>query len=471
MNINENFSRKISKINFSNLGNLRAPFVNTNNGRINPNYIHKFDTPYIIKFTNLNTLKEICFKGYLSVDYVNNENKVFDKTNLTCIFNNFNIEEIVGFNTKSNNLEIYSKKRSYFDEYIDEVLLLIFLIILISNINYIKLKNNLKLFIPTLISVYIIFYISKFDLWFGVFNLFNFYFFGFEGGDGLTYINFVNELYDNFINGNILGFLRGGESEFYFTPGFRYLLFINQIVSGDFYYLYLFALFFLPKIINNFNVAQFGQRNGYIFTLSFLLLPILHHIGFSYYQFIRHAYRLYPEALGYMFFILALTIFFSDFKKKYLTMNFLFALSVFLRPNLILTVSAIVLFRTFKSKINIFSLNYLPILILISLIYLFPLAHNLYFANEFTLFTRYGSNILSLENILSKTNDFYVNKIISLNFLLLVLLFIPNQNNYLKIIIITQYITVFWFDDNSRYYWIYWLASIILIITCLKNLL
>ena len=164
-----------------------------------------------------------------------------------------------------------------------------------------------------------------------------------------------------------------------------------------------------------------------------------------------------------MFFILALTIFFSDFKKKYLTMNFLFALSVFLRPNLILTVSAIVLFRTFKSKINIFSLNYLPILILISLIYLFPLAHNLYFANEFTLFTRYGSNILSLENILSKTNDFYVNKIISLNFLLLVLLFIPNQNNYLKIIIITQYITVFWFDDNSRYYWIYWLASIILI--------
>lgn len=461
-NINKNFTRKISKINFSNLGNLRAPFINTINGRINPDYIHKFDSPYIIKFTNLDSLKEICFKGYVIVDYLKTKNIVYDKAELSCISNDSNIKEIVGLNTRTNNLEIYSK-RSLFLEYIDEIFLLFFIILIILNINYSNIKNNLKLFIPTFISVFVIFYISKFDLWFGVFNLFNFYFFGFEGGDGLTYINFVNNLYENFINGNIKGFLKGGESEFYFTPGFRYLLFINQIISGDFYYLYFFVLFFLPKIMNNFTTSQFGQRNGYILTLSFLLLPFLHHIGFSYYQFIRHAYRLYPEALGYMFFIMALTIFFTDFKNKYLSMNFLFALSVFLRPNLVLTIFIIVLFKTIKSKVNILSPNYFVILLPILLIYLFPLIHNLYFANEFTLFTRYGSNILNLENILSKTNDFYINKLFSINFLLLFLIFVPNLNNYLKIIIVTQYITIFWFDENSRYYWIYWLASINLI--------
>ncbi len=460
--INNHYSRKISNINFTSLGNLRAPFINTIDGRINPNYIHKFDTPYIIKFKDLDSLKEICFRGYVLVDYYESEFKIYDDKKLSCISNNSDIQEIVGLNLENNNLEISSKKNNFI-EFVDEVFLIIFLIILIWNINFPLFKKNLKIFLPTVISIYIIFFISKFDLWFGVFNLFNFYFFGFEGGDGLTYINFVNDIYQNFINSNLIGMIRGGEDEFYYTPGFRYLLFVNQIISGDFYYLYFFVLFFLPKVIYNFTTIQFGQKNGYILTLSFLLLPILHHLGFSYYQFMRHAYRLYPEPLGYMFFIMALTLFFTNFKNNYLKINFLFAISVFLRPNLILTVFILVLYRTFKEKINIFSVSNFPILLLISLIYLFPLMHNLYFAGTFTLFTGYGSNILSADNIMSKTTDFYVSKIFSLNFFLLFLLLIPKLNNYLKIILITQYITIFWFDNNSRYYWIYWFASLNLI--------
>ena len=465
---NKSYSRKISNINFSSLGNLRAPFINTIDGRINPNYTHKFDTPYIIKFKNLDSLTDVCFKGYVLVDYYETNLKIYDNKKLLCISNNSDIKELIGVNLDKNNLEISSKKNLFID-YVDEVFLLLFLIILIWNINFKLIKNNLKLFLPTIISIYIIFYISKFDLWFGVFNLFNFYFFGFEGGDGLTYINFVNDIYQNFINSNLIGMIRGGEDEFYYTPGFRYLLFFNQIVSGDLYYLYFFVLFFLPKVINNFTTVQFGKRNGYILTLSFLLFPILHHLGFSYYQFIRHAYRLYPEPLGYMFFIMALTLFFTNFKNHYLKINFLFAISVFLRPNLVLTVFIIILYRTFKEKINIFSLSKFPILLLISLIYLFPLMHNLYFAGTFTLFTGYGSNILSSENIMSKTTGFYIDRFFSLNFLLLLLLFIPRLNNYLKIILITQFITIFWFDNNSRYYWIYWFASLNLIYNLIEN--
>ena len=89
-------------------------------------------------------------------------------------------------------------------------------------------------------------------------------------------------------------------------------------------------------------------------------------------------------------------------------MNFLFALSVFLRPNLVITVFVIVLLKTIHERINIFKFNYFIILLAISLIYLFPLIHNYYFANAFTLFTKYGAEILSLENIMSKDTSFYL---------------------------------------------------------------
>ena len=136
--------------------------------------------------------------------------------------------------------------------------------------------------------------------------------------------------------------------------------------------------------------------------ISFLLIPIFHHLGFSYYQYIRHAYRLFPESIGYMFFLSALTIFLKNFKEEYLKMNLLFAISVFSRPNLIVSIVLIVLTKTIIERVNILKIKYLIILFLISLIYLFPLLHNVYFGNSFTLFTSYGSKILSVENIFSK---------------------------------------------------------------------
>ena len=193
------------------------------------------------------------------------------------------------------------------------------------------------------------------------------------------------------------------------------LIFLFKPSISRFYYLYFFILFFLPKIIYKFLCYQFNEKIGYIFTLSFLLFPLLHHLGFSYYQYIRHAYRLFPESLAYMFFINGLFLFYSNFKRKYLYINFLFALSVFLRPNLIITVFIIVLLKTIHERINIFKFNYFIILFFISLIYLFPLIHNLYFSKTFTLFTMYGAEVLSLDNIMSKDTSFYVEKFLSIN--------------------------------------------------------
>ncbi len=467
-NKDDSFSRKIAEINFTNLADSRMSFINSSSGNINRHNVYKLETPFFVEYQNLRHLDNICFKGIAFVEPLNSNSFGVHHKIYKCL--DRKIKSFTGFNLPKYNLQISSFEKSLL-KYFDDFILSLFLILIVLNIDSIKItRQNLKLFIPVLISIFIIFFISRFDNWFNVFNLFNFYFFGFEGGDGQYYVNLTNILYNSFSNFNILAFLRGGEDIFYYTPGQRYFMFVNQLISGDFYYFYFFLLFFLPKIFNNFLKKQFGEKAGYYLTLSFLLLPFLHHIGFSYYQFIRHAYRLFPEPMGYMFFISGLTIFFHSFEKNYLKMNLLFAISVFLRPNLIISVFLIVLFKTIQKRINIFHYKYLFALTLISIIYLYPLSHNLFFGDSLIFFTEYGSNMFSLVNISNNNIEFYFNKYKLINSLLLILIFIPRLNIYLKIILITQYLTIFWFETLGRYYWIYWFVSLNLIYDLIYSL-
>ena len=456
-NYDSTISRKVKEVNFSSLANARFSFINPQSGNINYKKIYKLDTPYIVQYSGLENISNICFKGLAFVNHKNGEDKRYNHINKKCISGDFAV--FTGINLPKKNLEVKIISNE-FSKYNDDLILFVFLILIIFNLDKVNLKRELKLFIPVLLSTFIIFYISKYDNWFEIFNLFNFYFFGLEGGDGSTYLDFTSIIYNSFLFNNLIDFFKGGENVFYFTPGLRYFLFFNQIISGDYYYLYFFFLFFLPKVFFNFLKTQFNTKTSYYIMISFLLIPIFHHLGFSYYQYIRHAYRLFPESLGYMFFIAAFTIFLKNFKKDYLKMNLLFAISVFFRPNLVLSIIAIVLTKTLIERINIFQIKYLIILFLISLIYLFPLLHNVYFGNSFTLFTSYGSKILSMDNILSKDVYFYQERFLSINFAFLLLIFIPKTNIYFKIILISQYITIFWFDVNGRYFWIFWLIAL-----------
>ena len=466
LNFDSSISRKVNEVNFSSLANARFPFINPSSGNINYRKIHKLDTPYFVQYSGLEHISNICFKGLAFIKNIDGENTSHDHTNKKCISGDFEI--FLGINLPSKNLEVETISNE-FSKYNDELILFFFLIILIFNLDKSNLKREFKLFIPVLLSTLIIFYISRYDNWFEIFNLFTFYFFGLEGGDGSTYLDFTSKIYYSFLNNNLIDFLKGGENVFYFTPGLRYFLFFNQIISGDYYYLYFFLLFFLPKVFYNFLNTQFNPKISYFIMISFLLIPIFHHLGFSYYQYIRHAYRLFPESLGYMFFLSALTIFLKNFKEEYLKMNLLFAISVFFRPNLIISIVLIVLTKTIIERVNILKIKYFLILFLISLIYLFPLLHNVYFGNSFTLFTSYGSKILSVENIFSKEITFYQERFLSINFAFLFLIFFTKTNIYFKIILITQYITIFWFDVNGRYYWIFWLMALTMSLNIIMN--
>lgn len=465
-NIKPSISRHVNQIKFTSIADGRFSFINPSSGNINYRKINKIDTPFYVQYSFLENINELCFKGLMIIKSNDGFTNEYNNIEKKCVKGKFNY--IFGINLPNHNLEIESKSNNL-DRFNDDIILFLLFILIISNLNWNNIKKDSKLFLPVLTSTIIIFFISKFDNWFEVFNLYNFYFFGFEGGDGEAYLDYTSSLFQSIVNVNLANFFRGGEDVFYYTPGLRYFLLFNQLISGDFYYFYFFLLFFLPRVILNFVRCFFSKRISYVITLSFLLLPIFHHLGFSYYQYIRHAYRLFPEPLGYMFFISALTIFLKSFEKNYLKMNLYFAIAVFLRPNLVISVFLIVLIKTFIRKINIFEFKYLFILFAILLIYLFPLIHNIYYGGSYVLFTEYGSKILSSENILSKDFIFYKERLLSINSLFLILLIFPNINVYFKVILISQYLTLFFFDFLGRYYWVYWLISLIIMIQYIQN--
>ena len=76
---NSDYSRKVSSINFKNLSDLRASFINTIDGRINPNFFHKFETPFFVKFKNLDSISSICFRGFLIISDKQGNINLFEK--------------------------------------------------------------------------------------------------------------------------------------------------------------------------------------------------------------------------------------------------------------------------------------------------------------------------------------------------------------------------------------------------------
>ena len=196
-NTNNTYSRKVAEINFQNLADARMSFINSSSGNVNYVNIFKLDTPYFVEYQNLEDLDSFCFKGLGYINTIDLKSYGLLHKENTCL--NKAIKSFTGFNLPNNNLQISSSNNSY-SKYFDELVLLFFLIFLIFNLNFEKSYKKFKLYIPVLISTFIIFYISRFDNWFNVFNLFNFYFFGFEGGDGSFYINSTNILFESFVN-------------------------------------------------------------------------------------------------------------------------------------------------------------------------------------------------------------------------------------------------------------------------------
>ena len=471
LNIDKSISRKVNRVNFDNISDLRPGFISSMNAYLNVNeYFVKQNTPYYIHYSSLKNISKVCYRGliYIKTDkleeHISKEYKCinFDNSTEDNQIYGFQIDELLSIKLIPNN-SIY--------DILNLVAFLIIAIFFISSVSLKNIKFNLKLYIPVLLMTLISFTVPLFDpnSWF-TFNLFSFYFYQFEGGDGLISITFMHDMYLSLINLDFENFLRAGEDSFYFTPGLRFFLILEKIIFGDYYYLLFFFIFIVPKIIYKFFNIYFNNKITYLVFLLFVLIPIFHHIGFSYLQYIRYSYRILSEPIGYAFFLLGLIQYLINYNKNIITCNMFFLIAVFIRPSLLITVFFLILFKFYEDMKKNNYKKFLILYFIISLLYLLPLIHNLYFGNSLTFLTNYGSKILSLDNILAKDYEFYLRGIISIKTLFFVIILtIPIKNLHIKTIIITQYLTLFYFDDNLRYFWLYWIMVIHIMLYFVTN--
>ena len=472
LNIDKSISRKVSRVNFDNISDLRPGFISSKNAylKYGNEYFVKQNTPYHIHYSSLKNISKVCYKGliYIKTDKLEeHSSKEYKCINFD---NNTKDNQIYGFQIdESLSIKLISNNNIY--ETLNFVAFIIIVIFFISSVSLRNIKFNLKLYIPVLLMTLISFTVPLLDpnSWF-TFNLFSFYFYQFEGGDGLVYITFMHDMYLSLINLDFENFLRAGEDTFYFTPGLRFFLILEKIIFGDYYYLLFFSIFIVPKLIYKFFNIYFNNKITYLVFLLFVLIPFLHHIGFSYLQYIRYSYRILSEPIGYAFFLLGLIQYLINYNKNIITCNMFFLIAVFIRPSLLITVFFLILFKFYEDMKKNNYKKFLILYFMISLLYLLPLIHNLYFGNSLTFLTHYGSKMLSLDNILSKDYEFYLRGIISIKTLFFVIILtIPIKNLHIKTIIITQYLTLFYFDDNLRYFWLYWIMVIQIMLYFVTN--
>ncbi len=220
------------------------------------------------------------------------------------------------------------------------------------------------------------------------------------GGDGLVFYGYARLMLQNFISGNYLEVLRGLEDSFYYMPGLRYLRLIELILFGDTFYGYLLFLLFIPIIVFNFLRSILPLKLSLI-LIGLFFIPWLKYFGFANIAYIKFVLTGYSETLAYGLFLLSSTMIIklfnnhSFFIKKFFVANFLLAIAVFLRPNLIIGSTILIFWGTWqlRSKLSVWQIivtlsGFSPIL--------FMLWHNIYYANEFAVFTGKKSFYINL---------------------------------------------------------------------------
>ncbi len=471
-----------NNLNIKNLNELRTNIFTSPGTTLNNSpYVQHYNYPYLIKlhFPKFFFGSELCYDTFESKSNCYNISDT--QFNFTIIGagedNNITLDE-------SLLVKIYNLVISLF-------YLSIFFII-INNIYKIKIRNNFELFYP-----------ASFILWLIIFsmtnnnniNFLNSYFFQYPGGDGYWYLFLGNLISENIKQFNIIEALRGGKDIYYFMPGMRYFVGIEKLIYGNAYYLHLIILGFLPFTLKKLLELYLSTKIIKYLMLSFLFIPLMHHMGFSYYQFIRYTSKVFAEPIAYTIFIFAFTRLVMFYKNRHIYISslpftcLLLNISCILRPNLSSSSFFLLLFPflyvIFKKRVKIL----IPFSICGSIIFL-PFLHNYYFGNEFVLFT---SAVFTEANIKITLNDYFIylttfdlieeKKIMILEiiknffnpyeihkyFILFGLIYSLKYENLKNNLLLPMYILIFsqfylflFLNPGPRYIWIFWLASLIL---------
>ncbi len=211
----------------------------------------------------------------------------------------------------------------------------------------------------------------------------------FDGGDdGLQYESLGRDIVQNLLVGNIGRALEGGESIFYVVPGFRYFRAVERFIFGDTQFGYLTVILVLPLLVYGLARRFLPQRCALGFLL-FFITPVSAVFGSSLYQYVKVAARGYADPFGAIAFLgglLALVGTRLHQGGRRLEAAFgsalLFAIAVFVRPNLAPAVAVILGYAGLRA---LFSRNYREVIALCAGFapILFVPIHNWFFGGSF----------------------------------------------------------------------------------------
>ena len=482
---NNNINKKVKNtfkrnyINIENLNELRSNLFSSPGTTMDMpkyNYINVSNYPFIINlnFPKIYDYSKIC-KSKLNLanncQIINKENRNFefiDKGEKNTLYLKQNINLIL--------IKIFLS-----------VLLLISFFIMMRNIFIFKLREKFELFYP--LSLILILFIISFS---NNINFLNTYLYQYAGGDGFLYLYWGNLIAQAFTEFNMYDFFRGGADIFYWMPGMRFFIGLEKIIFGNAYFLHLIILSMLPFILKRFLKIYFSDKIVRILMISFLFIPIMHHMGFSYFQFFRYFTKVFSEPIAYTIFFLGLVrlIYFYEKRDYYydtLPLTCLIIItSCILRPNLTFSSFFILIFPFFYILTNKQYKNFLLFSISGILIFL-PLLHNYFYGARFVLFTTAAfsdanikitlldyykllttfsieeqKSVMLIEMLKNFINPFEIHK-----YFILIGIFLSIKYKFYKIpkliplivIIFTQFILFFFLNPGPRYMWVFWILS------------
>jgi hypothetical protein len=399
----KNISRMVSEINITNNINARIGELNNPQYNFYGVYEQQFDRNIIPFFISYQIPKELVgmqltWQGDILWPNINNDYQVISHQNFAAkTITSDDIGKQIylsGINGTKQPIKVYLQQPIFYQlsGLLSNILMLAGIAIILSIFTYQNYKNILiasSLIILQLLNVMVW---GK-DLLQGMPIL--------DGGnDGLVFYGCARLMLQHLLQGNYLEVLRGMESSFYFMPGLRYVRLIELILFGDSCYGYLLFLLFIPIIILYFLRSIFPGKLSWI-LLGLFFVPWLKYFGFANVAYIKFALDGFSETLSYGLFILSLGIIINLLKsnhnliRNFIAANFLLAIAVFARPNLILASTLLIWFGIFKlfNKLSVWQI--IVILSGFSPILFMPW-HNWFFGQELAMFTGKKSFYINL---------------------------------------------------------------------------
>ena len=388
---NTDWSRIVNKFNSENVISNRTGFLNANapSGDTYSNwYSDKFsndnpirpEAPYFIKWRLPKSAVsgELCSSGNIAkIDQGGEVNLEFNSSKKCIILDKSILPiDVIGLQFDKDDSFNLSYKLPKYYEFLENLTIIIKIIFsFIFVLAWIKPRFNISL------PIFGFSFLSNF-IWGEnyLYSLhFNLFFDG--GGDTLTHWGYGRWITESIKTGNIYEALMGVEQVFYFMPGYRYFRSLEMIIFGESAMLSYFSVIIMPSLL-------YFIFKSFIPTLhSFLSIILLLLILPSYSDSVAH----YPECVGYAFALLGLIFGIKSINKNDSSLNIFlctlfFAISIFMRPNLlpasIFFITGLMFLlkeRSLQKNILICLIGFSPVLL--------PLVHNIYFGNKFVVLT------------------------------------------------------------------------------------